>query len=108
MVGGDVGMLIDSSVQGDVDDLLAAAATPSSNLMRRLFASGWRPVGLLPTLFYAQMIFTKSYNEARDGGANIEESWDFAYVVMINHPFVQKFSAAIAAAMVDQMAGVEG
>ena len=107
MVGGDVGMLIDSGVQGDVDDLLAAAATPSANLRRRLFASGWSAVGLLPTLWFASCIFTKSYNEARDGGANIEESWDFAYVVMINHPFVQKFSAAIAAAMVDQMAGVE-
>ena len=102
-----VGYLSDGEVSQAFDDLCAAAATPARTLMRRLFALGWRPVGMVPTLFYGQMVFLKAYNEVRDElNLTVEDAFSHAYGVMMNHPYMQQYAAMVAAAIIDQQAGV--
>lgn len=102
-----MGFLSDGATAQELDDLLAAAATPLSGLMSRLFALGWRPVGMVPTLLYAQAVFIKAYNEVRDEmNLSVEDAFSHAYSTMMNHPYVQKYAAMIAAAVIDQAAGV--
>ena len=103
-----VGFLSDSVVQGEIDDLLASAATPSSRLMSRLVSLGWRPYdGEVPALLYGMALFVRAYNEQRDLGCEIENSLDLAYATTLNHPVISKLVAAKTGAALDAAAGVE-
>ena len=103
-----VGFLSDSVVQGEIDDLLASAATPSSRLMSRLVSLGWRPYdGEVPSLLYGMALFVRAYNEQRDIGCEIENSIDLAYATTLNHPVISKLVAAKTGAALDAAAGVE-
>ena len=108
MSGDGVGFLSDSVVQGEIDDLLASAATPSSRLMSRLVSLGWRPYdGEVPALLYGMALFVRAYNEQRDLGCEIENSLDLAYAATLNHPVISKLIAAKTGAALDAAAGVE-
>ena len=108
MSGDGVGFLSDSVVQGEIDDLLASAATPSSGLMSRLVSLGWRPYdGEVPALLYGMALFVRAYNEQRDLGCEIENSLDLAYATTLNHPVISKLVAAKTCAALDAAAGVE-
>ena len=103
-----MGFLSDSVVQGEIDDLLAAAATPSSRLMSRLVSLGWRPYdGEVPALLYGMALFVRAYNEQRDLGCESENSLDLAYATTLNHPVISKLVAAKTGAALDAAAGVE-
>ena len=107
MSGDGVGFLSDSVVQGEIDDLLASAATPSSRLMSRLVSLGWRPFeGETHTLLYAMAVFVRAYNEERDLGCEIETSIELAYAATLNHPGISKVMAAKTSAALDAAAGV--
>ena len=101
-----MGFLADSDVQGEIDDLLASVATPSSNLMNRLISLGWRPVGEVPTLLYGLSLFVMFYNSHRDDGTDIPLCIDMAYAETINHPVISKLIAAKTGAALDEAAGV--
>ena len=108
MSGEAVGFLADTVVQGEIDDLLASAATPSSRLMSRLVSLGWRPYqGEVPALLYGMALFVRAYNEQRDMGCEIENSLDLAYATTLNHPVISKLVAAKTGAALDAAAGVE-
>ena len=108
MSGDGVGFLSDSVVQGEIDDLLASAATPSSRLMSRLVSLGWQPTeGETHTLLFALAVFVRTYNEQRDLGCEIENSLDLAYATTLNHPVISKLVAAKTGAALDAAAGVE-
>jgi hypothetical protein len=102
-----VGYLADEQVQGDVDDLLASAATSSGRLMNRLIHLGWKPVGEVPTLIFGGFLFIHSYGNAREGGAEVAESLDLAHATMLEHPVIQRFFAAKTSAAINTAAGVE-
>ena len=103
-----VGFLSDSVVQGEIDDLLASAATPSSRLMSRLVSLGWRPYdGEVPALLYGMALFVRAYNEQRDIGCEIENSIALAYATTLNHNVVSRLIAAKTGAALDAAAGVE-
>ena len=101
-----VGFLSDVGVQGDVDDLLTSAATPSSNLMNRLISLGWRPDGEVPALLYGLSIFVMYYNQQRDEGVDIPIAIELAYGATINHPVISKLIASKTGAAIDGAAGV--
>ena len=103
-----MGFLSDSVVQGEIDDLLASAATPSSRLMSRLVSLGWRPYGEeIHALMYGMALFVRAYNEQRDLGCEIDNSLDLAYATTLNHPVISKLVAAKTGAALDAAAGVE-
>ena len=101
-----VGFLSDVDAQGDVDDLLTSAATPSSNLMNRLISLGWRPDGEVPALLYGLSLFVMFYNGHRDEGTDIPLCLDMAYAETINHPVISRLLAAKTGAAIDGAAGV--
>ena len=101
-----VGFLSDVDVQGDVDDLLTSAATPSSNLMNRLISLGWRPDGEVPTLLYGLSLFVMFYNTHRDEGTDFPLCLDMAYAETINHPIFSRLIAARIGTAIDGAAGV--
>ena len=103
---GIVGFLSDTDVQGDVDDLLTSAATPSSNLMNRLISLGWRPDGEVPALLYGMSLFVMFYNAHRDEGTDIPLCLDMAYAETINHPVISRLIAAKTGTAIDGAAGV--
>ena len=61
-----VAYLSDPVVQGEIDDLLASAATPSSGLMSRLVSLGWKPDGEVAALLLGLNLFVHYYNKERD------------------------------------------
>lgn len=101
-----MGFLSDTDVQGEIDDLLASAATPSSNLMNRLISLGWRPDGEVPALLYGLSLFVMYYNGHRDDGVDIPFCLDMAYADTINHPVVSRLIASKTGAAIDGAAGV--
>ena len=109
MSGDGVGFLSDSVVQGEIDDLLASAATPSSRLMSRLVSLGWRPYGEeIHALMYGMALFVRAYNTERDEyGTEISEAIDIAYATTLNHPVISRLIAAKTGAALDAAAGVE-
>ena len=104
-----MGFLSDSVVQGEIDDLLASAAIPSSRLMSRLVSLGWQPTeGETHTLLFALAVFVRAYNTERDEyGTEISEAIDIAYATTLNHNVVSRLIAAKTGAALDAAAGVE-
>lgn len=102
-----MGYLADEQVQGDVDDLLASAATSSGRLMNRLIHLGWKPVGEVPTLIFGGFLFSHNYAKAREEGASVPESLDLAHAGMLEHEVIQRFFAAKTSAAINTAAGVE-
>ena len=102
-----VAYLADPVVQGEIDDLLASAATPSSGLMSRLVSLGWKPDSEVAALLLGLNLFVHYYNKERDDyGTEIPEALDIAYASTINHPVVSKLIAAKTGAAIDGAAGV--
>ena len=102
-----VAYLSDPEVQGEIDDLLASAATPSAGLMSRLVSLGWKPIGEVPALLLGLNLFVFYYNEERDtNGTAIPVAIDIAYAATINHPVVSRLIAAKTGAAIDGAAGV--
>ena len=102
-----VAYLSDPVVQGEIDDLLASAATPSSGLMSRLVSLGWKPDGEVAALLLGLNLFVHYYNKERDEyGTEIPQALDIAYASTINHPVVSKLIAAKTGAAIDGAAGV--
>ena len=105
--GEAVAYLSDPVVQGEIDDLLSSAATPSSGLMSRLVSLGWKPDGEVAALLLGLNLFVHYYNKERDDyGTEIPEALDIAYASTINHPVVSKLIAAKTGAAIDGAAGV--
>ena len=99
--------LADSVVQGEVDDLLSSAATPSSNLMSRLSALGWQPTSEVAALLFGLSLFVHYYNKERDQeGTAIPDAIEIAYAATMNHPVISKLIAAKTGAAIDGAAGV--
>ena len=99
--------LSDPGVQGEIDDLLSSAATPSSGLMSRLTSLGWTPTGEVAALLYGMSLFVHFYNIERDQhGTEIPQALDIAYASTMNHPVVSKLIAAKTGAAIDGAAGV--
>jgi len=99
--------LADSVVQGEVDDLLSSAATPSSGLMSRLSALGWKPDSEVAALLFGLSLFVHYYNKERDQeGTEIPEAIEIAYASTMNHPVISKLIAAKTGAAIDGAAGV--
>ena len=99
--------LADPEVQGEIDDLLASAATPSAGLMSRLVSLGWKPDSEMAALLLGLNLFVFYYNEERDtNGTDIPVAIDIAYASTINHPVVSKLIAAKTGAAIDGAAGV--
>ena len=102
-----MGFLADSEVQGEIDDLLASAATPSAGLMSRLTSLGWKAEGEVPALLLGLNLFVFYYNKERDtNGTEIPVALDIAYASTINHPVVSRLIAAKTGAAIDGAAGV--
>ena len=102
-----VAYLSDPEVQGEIDDLLASAATPSAGLMSRLVSLGWKPDSEMAALLLGLNLFVFYYNEERDtNGTDIPVAIDIAYASTINHPVVSKLIAAKTGAAIDGAAGV--
>jgi len=102
-----VGFLADPEVQGEIDDLLASAATPSAGLMSRLVSLGWKADGEVPALLLGLNLFVFYYNEERDAnGTEIPVALDIAYASTISHPVVSRLIAAKTGAAIDGAAGV--
>ena len=102
-----VDYLSDSEVQGEIDDLLSSAATPSSGLMSRLSSLGWTPTGEVSALLYGMSLFVYFYNIERDQhGTAIPAALDIAYASTMKHPVVSKLIAAKTGAAIDGAAGV--
>ena len=102
-----VGFLADPEVQGEIDDLLASAATPSAGLMSRLVSLGWKPDGEIAALLLGLNLFVHFYNIERDQhGTEIPAALDIAYASTIDHPVVSKLIAAKTGAAIDGAAGV--
>ena len=102
-----VAYLADPEVQGEIDDLLASAATPSAGLMSRLVSLGWKPDSEMAALLLGLNLFVFYYNEERDtNGTDIPVAIDIAYASTINHPVVSKLIAAKTGAAIDGAAGV--
>ena len=102
-----MGFLADPEVQGEIDDLLASAATPSAGLMSRLVSLGWKPDGEIAALLLGLNLFVFYYNEERDtNGTDIPVAIDIAYSSTINHPVVSRLIAAKTGAAIDGAAGV--
>ena len=102
-----MGFLADPEVQGEIDDLLASAATPSAGLMSRLVSLGWKPDGEMAALLLGLNLFVFYYNEERDtNGTDIPVAIDIAYASTINHPVVSRLIAAKTGAAIDGAAGV--
>ena len=107
MWGEVVVYLADSVVQGEVDDLLSSAATPSSGLMSRLSALGWKPDSEVAALLFGLSLFVHYYNKERDQeGTAIPEAIEIAYASTMNHPVISKLIAAKTGAAIDGAAGV--
>ncbi len=102
-----VAYLSDPEVQGEIDDLLASAATPSAGLMSRLVSLGWKPDGEIAALLLGLNLFVHYYNKERDEyGTEIPQALDIAYAATINHPVVSRLIAAKTGAAIDGAAGV--
>ena len=102
-----VAYLADPEVQGEIDDLLASAATPSAGLMSRLVSLGWKPDSEMAALLLGLNLFVFYYNEERDtNGTDIPVAIDIAYASTINHPVVSRLIAAKTGAAIDGAAGV--
>ena len=102
-----VAYLADPEVQGEIDDLLASAATPSAGLMSRLVSLGWKPDSEMAALLLGLNLFVFYYNEERDtNGTDIPVAIDIAYSSTINHPVVSRLIAAKTGAAIDGAAGV--
>ena len=102
-----VAYLSDPEVQGEIDDLLASAATPSAGLMSRLVSLGWKPDSEMAALLLGLNLFVFYYNEERDtNGTDIPVAIDIAYSSTINHPVVSRLIAAKTGAAIDGAAGV--
>ena len=102
-----VAYLAGPEVQGEIDDLLASAATPSAGLMSRLVSLGWKPDSEMAALLLGLNLFVFYYNEERDtNGTDIPVAIDIAYASTINHPVVSKLIAAKTGAAIDGAAGV--
>ena len=102
-----VAYLADPEVQGEIDDLLASAATPSAGLMSRLVSLGWKPDSEMAALLLGLNLFVFYYNEERDtNGTDNPVAIDIAYASTINHPVVSKLIAAKTGAAIDGAAGV--
>ena len=99
--------LADPVVQGEIDDLLSSAATPSSGLMSRLVSLGWKPDSEVAALLLGLNLFVHYYNKERDEyGTEIPQALDIAYASTIDHPVVSKLIAAKTGAAIDGAAGV--
>ena len=99
--------LADPVVQGEIDDLLSSAATPSSGLMSRLVSLGWKADSEVAALLLGLNLFVHYYNKERDEyGTEIPQALDIAYASTINHPVVSKLIAAKTGAAIDGAAGV--
>ena len=99
--------LADPVVQGEIDDLLSSAATPSSGLMSRLVSLGWKPDSEVAALLLGLNLFVHFYNIERDQhGTEIPAALDIAYASTIDHPVVSKLIAAKTGAAIDGAAGV--
>ena len=99
--------LSDLEVQGEIDDLLSSAATPSSGLMSRLTSLGWTPNGEVAALLYGMSLFVHFYNIERDKhGTEIPAALDIAYASTINHAVISRLIAAKTGAAIDGAAGV--
>ena len=99
--------LADPVVQGEIDDLLSSAATPSSGLMSRLVSLGWKPDSEVAALLLGLNLFVHFYNIERDQhGTEIPQALDIAYASTIDHPVVSKLIAAKTGAAIDGAAGV--
>jgi len=99
--------LADPVVQGEIDDLLSSAATPSSGLMSRLVSLGWKPDSEVAALLLGLNLFVHFYNIERDqNGTEIPAALDIAYASTIDHPVVSKLIAAKTGAAIDGAAGV--
>ena len=102
-----VAYLADPVVQGEIDDLLSSAATPSSGLMSRLVSLGWKADSEVAALLLGLNLFVHYYNKERDEyGTEIPQALDIAYASTINHPVVSKLIAAKTGAAIDGAAGV--
>tara|TARA_R110000824_G_scaffold269290_1_gene457821 strand:+ start:148 stop:483 length:336 start_codon:yes stop_codon:yes gene_type:complete len=102
-----VAYLADPVVQGEIDDLLSSAATPSSGLMSRLVSLGWKADSEVAALLLGLNLFVHYYNKERDDyGTEIPQALDIAYASTINHPVVSKLIAAKTGAAIDGAAGV--
>jgi hypothetical protein len=107
VAGEVVGFLADPEVQGEIDDLLSSAATPSAGLMSRLTSLGWKPEGEVPALLLGLNLFVHYYNKERDEyGTDIPEALDIAYALTLNHSVISRFIAAKTGAAIDGAAGV--
>ena len=107
MAGEVVGFLADPEVQGEIDDLLSSAATPSAGLMSRLTSLGWTAEGEVPALLLGVNLFIHYYNKERDEcGTDIPQAIDAAYTMTINHNVISRFIAAKTGAAIDGAAGV--